>query len=252
MFGIFKRHAKAPRWEQLTDTQKRYATHRLVKAVKAMAGSRYKVVSGTDVFNREQGVTETQGEDEILSAYRRGRMLSLTRNAARNSPTFNGILKQFDLNAVGTCGGKVILDFDNAEPIRDAFAEWAREADFFDGLNLNAMLKLILKTYIIGGDCVAVYDDGLFEDSGRLLLFEPDEIGDTTAEALATHYGKLARQSQGRVYNPNGRFIGCIVSRSQRGRETFDPSKAFFLTRNPDESLFDSCWFMPRNVFRVA
>jgi len=99
---------------------------------------------------------------------------------------------------------------------------------------------------------VLMFDDGLIEDSGKLVIYEPDEIGDTTAEALASHYGQYAKQSLGRVYNGNGRFIGAIVSRSQRGADVFDPSKSYFLRRDPDASMFDSFWMMPRNVFRVA
>lgn len=187
-----------------------------------------------------------------MNVFGRGAMLDLARNAARNSSTFNGILKQFDLNAVGTKGGKAIFDFDNSEAIKEQFSKWTRDADFFDGLSFNTVLKLILKTYILGGDMVLMFDDGLLEDSGKLVIYEPDEIGSTTPEALASHYGSYARQSLGRVYNSNGRFIGAIVSRSQRGSDVFDPSKSYFLKRDPDASMFDSFWMMPRNVFRVA
>ena len=109
MFGILKK--KTPKWEQLSDEQKKAVTGKLMKTINAMAGARYKVVSGFDETQREQGITERKNEDEILSAYRRGRMLDLTRNAARNSATFNGILKQFDINAVGTKGGKAVFNF---------------------------------------------------------------------------------------------------------------------------------------------
>lgn len=254
MFEIFKRNKskKPANWKDLSNKQKQLVTRQLIKA---MAGSRYKVVSGFDEFQREQGITEHKDEDQILNAYQRGRMLSLTRNAARNSPTLNGILKQFDLNAVGTEGGKAIINFDDiklAKDMKSKFAMWTRSADFFDGLSLNTTLKLILKTYILGGDMVILFDDGLIEDSGKLLVYEPDEIGNTTDEALAKHYGKFARQSHGRVYNANGRFVGAIVSRSQRGIDVFDPTKSFFLHQDPDATMFDSKWMMPRNVFRFA
>lgn len=53
------------------------------------------------------------------------------------------------------------------------------------------------------------------------------------------------------MYNPNGRFSGVIVSRSQRGITTdADPSKCYFLKRNPDESMFEQFWMMPRNIWR--
>ena len=204
------------------------------------------------MLQRERGLTEVYGEDQILNAYGRGRMLDMARNAARNSSTFNGILKQFDLNAVGTKGGKAIFDFEGSDGIKREFSKWTRDADFFDGLPFNTLLKLVLKTYILGGDMVLLFDDGLIEDSGKLVVYEPDEIGNTTPEALKSHYGRFARQSLGRVYNGNGRFIGAVVSRSQRGQTEFDPKQSYFLRRDPDASIFDSFWMMPRNVFRVA
>lgn len=244
---------KSPQWNDLSDKQKLQVTSKIAKGVKAMmAGPRYKLVSGTDVWQRGRGMTEHRDEDEILNSYGRGAMIDLARNAARNSSTFNGILKQFDLNAVGIKGGKAIFDFDGADQIKAAFSKWTRDADFFDGLSFNTLLKLILKTYILGGDMVLMFDDGLIEDSGKLVVYEPDEIGNTTPEALASRFGSYARQSLGRVYNGNGRFIGAIVSRSQRGADVFDPSKSYFLRRDPDASMFDSFWLMPRNVFRVA
>ena len=38
------------------------------------------------------------------------------------------------------------------------------------------MLKRVLREYIIGGDCVLIFDDKLIEDSGKILLFEANEI----------------------------------------------------------------------------
>jgi hypothetical protein len=129
-------------------------------------------------------MVEHRDEDEILNVYGRGKMLDLARNATRNSSTFNAILKQFDLNAIGTKGGKAIFNFDNADRIKEEFSKWTRDADFFDGLSFNTVLKLILKTYILGGDMVLLFDDGLIEDSGKLVIYEPDEIRSTTDAAL--------------------------------------------------------------------
>ena len=39
-------------------------------------------------------------------------------------------------------------------------------------------LKRILREYIIGGDCVLLFDDKLVEDSGKILFFEASEIVD--------------------------------------------------------------------------
>lgn len=252
-FNIFKK--KAPKWSELGSDQKAAAARRLSNAIKAMSGPRYKVVSGPDKDQRERGKAETVGEDRILDHSKRGQLLDLVRNQVRNSPTFNGILKQFDLNAVGTKGGKVVFGFEDADavgPVRDEFAKWTRDADFFDGLSLNSLLKIILKTYVTGGDCVLLFDDGLIEDSGRILLYEPDEIGSVKPDVLKKRYGSGAQQSLGRVYNANGRFIGAVVSKSQRGREFFDEGQCYFLSKDPSKGVLDQLWMMPRNVFRIA
>lgn len=251
MFGFGRK--KAADWKDLSNSQRIDVATKIAKGIKALqSGPRYKLVSGTDEWQRERGMIEHRNEDEILNAFGRGKALDLARNATRNSSTFTAILKQLDLNVVGVKGGKAIFNFDKAEPIKTAFARWTREADFFDGLSFNTVLKLILKTYVLGGDMVLMFDDGLIEDSGKLVIYEPDEIGSTTDEAIKQHFGRFARQSLGRVYNGNGRFIGTVVSRSQRGAEVFDPKQSYFLARDPDESWFDSFWLMPRNVFRVA
>lgn len=225
--------------------------------VKALAGPKYRVVQGPDESQRERGITERTGEDGVLDAYARGRLLDLTRNAARNSSTMAAILRTFDLQVVGTKGGKAIFAFDDthAETSRallERFAEWTRNADFFDGLPFNQLLKILLKTALVGGDCVLVFDDGLVEDSGRLILFESDEIGSTTDEAVAEHYGPGAIQSQGKVYSQNGRWIGTVVSRSCRGEAVFDPAKCYFLRRAPDAGKLDGLWLQPSNVWRIA
>lgn len=255
MFNFFRKKSKAPNWGSLPIELKRLATSKIIHAVKNLSGARYKVVSGSDELQREQGMKETVGEDQILSAHKRAKLLNLTRNALRNNPTFVTILKQFDLHGVGNIGGKAVLTFqdrDYSKLVREAFARWTRSADFFDGLNLNTLLKLILKTEIVGGDLVLLFDDGLITDSGKLIMYEPDEIGDTTKEELERHYGKGSYQSQGRVYTRFSQFQGVIVSRSQRGNEVFDSSKSYFLKRNPNGNVLEDLWIMPRNVFRIA
>ena len=150
MFGFGKKNVKAPKWEDLSKAQKQVVTAKIARGIKALqSGARYKLVSGTDEWQRERGITEHKSEDAILNVYGRGKMIDLARNATRNSSTFNGILKQFDLNVVGTNGGKAVFNFDDsdaAKKMRESFAMWTRDVDFFDGLNLNTMLKIILKT----------------------------------------------------------------------------------------------------------
>lgn len=146
-----------------------------------------------------------------------------------------------------------MFNFEDTEmnkKIKREFSAWTRNCEFGDGESLNRLLKIILKTYLTSGDCVCLFDNDLIEDSGKILLFESDEIGCVEPEVLQRKYGKFAQQSLGRVYNRNGRFQGVIVSKSQRGREVFDEDFCYFLKRNNWSNSLDTPWIMPRNIFR--
>lgn len=154
------------------------------------------------------------------------------------------------LNVVGSEGGKVIIPSE-ADGVVKAFARWTRSCDFYDSsITYNEILKLCLITRLLNGDMIALYDDGLITDSGRLLLFEGDEIGNTSEEAIRTHYGPGAHQSNGLVYDAYSRMVGAVVSRSQRGQETMDPDKCFYLHRDPEESPLESSWYYLANRWR--
>lgn len=257
--NLFKKGQKntsnAPKWNDLSLKQKIAFTRNVKKIMNFESGARYRIVDSSDVHQRAQGYTETQDEDDILSFHKRGQLLDLVRNAQRNNSSFNTILKQFDLQAIGNDGGKVILSLPDEEynkKVLKEFSKWTRNSEFFDGLNLNTLIKIVFRTEITNGDCVLVFDDGLVNDSGKILLYESDEIGNTTDEALKQNYGKDSSQRLGRVYSEYGQFTGVIVSKNQRGKEVFDPSCSYFLKKDPNGDYFDDFWLMPRNIFRIG
>ena len=189
----------------------------------------------------------------MLDGTKRGKLLDVTRNLVRNSSLFNTILGQLTTNVVAFCGGKVILnlaDEQTGKAVKQKFSMFTRNADFFNGTTFNRLLKNTLRETIVGGDCVLLFDDGVIEGSGKILLFESEEIVSTTPEAIVQHYGTGAYQSQGKVYSPMGRHIGTVVSRSQRGVEVADPDKCFFLHRDPNGSPLERNWFQPANQWR--
>ena len=84
---LFFKKKKAPEWKNLSPGQKKLVTEKISRAVKAQwFGPKYKLVDGTDQFQRERGMVEYFGEDDILDAYGRGKMLDQARNSTRNSP----------------------------------------------------------------------------------------------------------------------------------------------------------------------
>lgn len=151
---------------------------------------------------------------------------------------------------VSTCGGKVVLSLPSEKTngeLKRKFFSYTRNVDFHSGDSFNHLLKRTLREYIIGGDCVLLFDDGLVEDSGKVLLFESNEIVDVPQPEVEKRYGKGSWCSQGKVYSRNGRHIGTIVSKSQSNcaiaGQAVDPQKCYFLKKDPNGSPLDSYWF---------
>ena len=234
------------KFNDLTVKQKKRVQRNLRMAFVA-AG--YDIVTGPDQMLRPRGTVEMGGEDSVLPLWNRLRMINMARQGVRNGDSLRALMRQLELNVVGTDGGKATFAFEGGDAVRAAFAKWARHAEFSDGLCFSKVLSLIVDTKFTGGDMVLLFDDGLIEDSGRILAFEPDEIGDVPKEWLQEKFPG-AVQRQGRIYNQNGRFVGVTVSRKYRGAGRFkrDPEGVFFLMQ--DDFAENQDWVMLREVWR--
>ena len=209
------------------DTQKRIAAT-IIGGMRKMgyfARGGYRTVHGPDQLNRPRISAETEGEVGQLTIYERNRLVALARNAARNSDRLEGILHQIEINVVGVDGGKAVFEFPKgyetaAAKIETAFANWAQEAEYFEDMDLQDVLKLALRTQMLGGDVVLVFDDDITAAStGQVIAFEPDCVGDLVG--FADKFPGC-KQFQGIVKNANGKTIGVTVSWSQRGLSAYD------------------------------
>lgn len=201
---------------------------------------KYNIVDGSS-YMVEQSNADNREEDEVLDPYKRAKLLDLTRNLVRNSSLFNTILGQLTTNVVSTVGGKVVLNISDEAlngALKKSFSKYTRNTDFYTGHSFNRLLKRVLREFVIGGDCVLVFDDGLIEDSGKVLLFEANEIVDVPVSVIEKKYGKGCSISQGKVYSRNGRHIGTVVSKSQKGMglDKIDPEKCYYLRKDPNET----------------
>ena len=240
------------KFKDLTEKQRSAVVRKLRMSFSA-AG--YDIVQGPDQMLRKMGNIELSGEDGALPAFNRLKMISMARQGMRNGDSLRALMKQMELNVVGTVGGKATFAFPGgyrkcAERVREAFADWAREAEFSDSLPLSKVLSLVVDTKFIGGDMVLLFDDNLIEDSGKILAFEPDEIADVPRDWLHEKFPAGWTQRQGRIYNHNGRFMGVTVSHKYRGAQTFrrDENGVLFLTVDPSQTVQD--WVMLREVWR--
>lgn len=213
---------------------------------KVFARSKYNIVDGhSDII--EQSTPENKIEDEVLDHSKRMRLLQLTRNLVRNSSLFNTLLTQLTTNVISTCGGKVILSIPNEDTnvkLLSSFKDYTRNVDFYTGDNFNHLLKRTLREYVIGGDCVLVFDNGLVDDSGKVLLFESSEMVDVPNEEIEKRYGKGSYVRQGKVYSKVGRNIGVVVSKSQAGMDKVNPNACYYLKKDPNSNPLDNDWFL--------
>lgn len=239
------------KFSQLTPEEQRVAASAVIGGLRRLGffgRGGYKVVHGPDQVNRPRISAETSGEIGQLTISERNRLIAFARNAARNSERLEGILHQLEINVIGTFGGKAVFEFpkpyaEAGEKVKRAFVEWAREAEYFDDLDLQDTLKLALRTQMLGGDCVFVFDDDILADStGQIISFEPDCIGDV--EGFERDFPGYT-QHQGIVKNANGKTVGVTVSWAQRGQSEYkrtDGGKlaAWTLIRKPGERKMDA------------
>jgi len=111
-------------------------------------------------------------------------------------------------------------------------------------------LRIILNNELIGGENVLLFDDGLINNSHKIVIFEPDEVVDVAPEVVQKHYGKNAKQEQGKVYNSYGQFIGVVVSRSARGQVMANEDQCYFLKQDPNSLHLENDWMMTQTVWR--
>lgn len=237
-------------WNSLTPDERRRATARMLRTyirVGRFAAGRYNVVSPKYTALRERPQIEYDGEDSVLTATLRNQFVNLARNGVRNNATLNGILRQFEVNVVGVEGGKASFDFGDEyakaeKTVMDRFADFCESAEFYDGMNLNDVLSIALKTLLLGGGVAFLFDGGAIEGCGRICAFEPDCIANLAPEKFEARFPGCT-QSNGRIRNANGRWFGVIVSHALRGRTEFDdPDKCYILNSPPDVRPADRDW----------
>ena len=254
-----------PLYSMLTPSQQRTVRRNVIRTLRLggfLGRGKYDPVT-RDVPLRERLYAEQGGEETALTANERNRLIALVRNLARNSDHMNGFLTQLDLNVVGTVGGKASFEFpseyaDSAHELREAFGEWARECEFFDGAPLQEMLKLAIRTKYVTGRAVILFDDGIIADTGKVVMFEGDAVADIPANEFARRFPAGWSQHQGLIKDEIGRTRGAICSMSQRGQSVFEKLvddkgriMVWPLVKDADVAWIDSPFVIYQNLSRI-
>lgn len=241
-------------WSKLTHEQKVAVWRRMFRTyrrVTKFAAGRYNIVGSTNQKRlRDRAQIEMKGEDDALTQVLRDQFINLGRNGVRNNETLNAVLLQFKLNVIGTVGGKAYFDFpdefkDAEKVLRREFKKHCRSCEFHDGMKFGEFLEHVLVTVAIGGDVVVAFDNHTFEDSGKIIGYEPDCIANLDEKEFAKSFGKGETQRQGRIYTKSGRFCGVVVSSAERGLATFSDMKSVHVfEKDPNADRMDCDWIM--------
>ena len=259
------RGAPPPSFGDLAPSVRRRVASRIVGTLRRagyLGRGKYDPVT-RDAGLRERLYAERGGEEEALTIDERNRLIALIRNLERNSEHLNGLLTQLDLNVVGTDGGKASFAFppafdDSARLLRSAFGNWARECEFIDGMPLQALLKLAVRTKYITGRAVLLFDDGIVCDSGKVIMFEGDAVAGIPDEEFRARFPKGWTQHQGLMKDEFGRTRGAFCSMSQRGVPVFprlvdDQGRlaVWALVKDADTPWLDSPFTIFQHVKRI-
>jgi capsid protein len=186
---------------------------------------------------------ETSGEGGIYTSRKRLYGTNIGRDLERNYSSARGIINQFRANVVGSLGKLQV----NADGGKDAAAwfngEWSKECDFRDDLHWSTFLQNVVACAIREGDMLAVFDDGLIEDSGKLITWESDQIVPLTDDALtAAGYPGMV-QDNGIIRDKWGRVVAYVTT-GKRGLTTINDAGDATIWKR-DQAI------MPRSPWRL-
>lgn len=173
---------------------------------------------------RRQPIREKKGEGGIYDMSRRLKGCNIGRDLERNYSPARGILHQFRVNVVGALGKlRVNLEKGGDEAAAWFNEVWAKDCDFRDDLHWSTQCQNVVASVVREGDLVAVFDDGIIENSGKLVHWESDQIVPLSDAALkhASRKYKGLKQDNGILRDDLGRIVAYITT-GKRGMTVID------------------------------
>jgi len=192
---------------------------------------------------RRQGSVEATGEESIFDMARRLKGCNIGRDLERNYSPAKSLFHQLRVNVVGSLGKiQVNVPGEPGKAATEWFNEvWSKDCDFRDDCDWSTMLQNIVASVPREGDCLAVFDDNLIDDTGKLLMFEADQIAPLTDDALKASKYSIAKQDNGIMRDKWGRVIGYATS-GKRGKQTLSIADDPVVWARGDARLISNPW----------
>jgi len=196
---------------------------------------------------RRQAISEFQNESEIYDMSRRMKGCNLGRDLERNYSPAKSLIHQFKINVVGGLGKLRINtkpgeDTKVSDSAADWFNEvWAKDCDYRDDSDWSTMLQNILASVIREGDMLAIIDDNLVDDSGKLLTWESDQIAPVNSEILSQSLYKGRTQDNGILRGKWGKIEAYCVT-GKRGLTLIDKKEDVTFWTRQQARLVKNPW----------
>lgn len=190
---------------------------------------------------RRQPTRERTGEDGIYDMSKRLKGCNLGRDLERNYSPAKSMLHQFRVNVVGSLG-KIRVNAENGDEATKWFNEvWSKDCDFRDDMHWSQMEQNIVASVIREGDVLKVIDDGLMEDSGKVLTWESDQIVPVSEAVLkASPYAGMT-QDNGIIRGEFGRVAAYSVT-GKHGLSLIDDPKDVTFWKRENARLIRNPW----------
>ncbi len=172
---------------------------------------------------RRQPTVEHQDEGGIYSMSKRLLGCNLGRDLERNYSPARAMMQQLKINVVGGLGKLQMNDGTNAADEAAAWFNevWAKDCDYREPLDWSTMLQNILTSEHRDGDVLISVDDGIYENTGKLLTWESDQVLPVAATLFGAGQYKTGIQDNGIIRNQFGRIIAFSAT-GKRGRTEID------------------------------
>lgn len=185
----------------------------IVRQKRAAIVAKYDATESSSARRRPQ--TETQTEDQLHPQFKRQLGVNIGRDLERNYSPARGILHQFRMNVVGELGKLQVNCEGGDEAVQWFNGVWAKDCDFRDDLHFSVILQNIVASVLREGDLLAVVDDGLIEDTGKLIHWEADQIvplGENVLANCGLGDVKTLTQENGVIRGKWGKILGWSVT----------------------------------------
>lgn len=204
----------------------------------AIAGSGQNTGAGNKRRPSKIETTEETGARGILKPRNRLSAINLARDAERNYSNAKSIIHQNKINIIGKSPKCQINTADKfgVEATEWINSDWMKNCDFRSTRRFAKLGQLVVAGQDREGDLLALFDDEMIDDTGKLLFYESDQITDLADFTAWKGNREKWQQRDGIIYDEWSREVGYVTTH-RRGQSSIPARDATVFPRDPvDES----------------